>query len=127
MRANPTLRLEFVEPMLLRRVRELPRGPEWVYQLKFNGFRMQASKCGGSVRLLSRNAADMSRPFKAIAVAKLKPGTLHLDGEIVAMDGSGRPDFQVLTRRGPLPPHEVELLANVSGLSTRGCNQSRSA
>ena len=59
---------------------------------------MQAIKSRGRVRLLSRNGADYTRRFAEVthAVARLKPASLHLDGELVAMDQQGRPSFQVL-------------------------------
>ncbi|HZR18702.1 MAG TPA: non-homologous end-joining DNA ligase [Verrucomicrobiae bacterium] len=91
--------------MLLRRVQELPEGPGWCYEVKLDGYRMQAIKHGGSVRLLSRNGADYSRRFASIAQAvnHLKPITLHLDGELVAMDDAGRPAFQILQSGRQLP------------------------
>lgn len=97
--------IEFLPPTLLRRVPQLPEGPEWQYEVKWDGYRMQALKCGGMVRLLSRNGADFTKRFAAVAqaVARLKPATLHLDGELVAMDPSGKPGFQILQGRLRLP------------------------
>jgi bifunctional non-homologous end joining protein LigD len=95
----------FVEPMLLRRVPALPEGAEWDYEVKWDGYRMQAIKCGDRVHLLSRNGAEFTRRFPEItrAVARLKQRTVHLDGELVAIDEQGRPSFQVLQGRSPLP------------------------
>jgi len=92
--------------MLLRRVQELPAGPGWLYEVKWDGYRMQAIKEGGNVRLLSRNGADFTRRFQQVAnaVAGLKPSILHLDGELVAIDSDGRPSFQRLQAGGSLPP-----------------------
>jgi bifunctional non-homologous end joining protein LigD len=66
---------------------------------------MQALKEGTTVRLLSRNGADYTRRFAEVenAIAQLKPKTLHMDGEIVAMDQSGRPSFQALQAGHRLP------------------------
>jgi bifunctional non-homologous end joining protein LigD len=47
--------------MLLRRVQELPGGTGWCYEVKLDGYRMQALKDGGNVHLLSRGGADYSR------------------------------------------------------------------
>ena len=90
--------------MLLHRVSKLPEGPGWCYEVKFDGYRMQALKHGTTVRLLSRNGADYTRRFGDVAeaISRLKPKTLHLDGEIVAMDETGRPSFQAL-QAGRLP------------------------
>ncbi|HEY5909214.1 MAG TPA: hypothetical protein VJA21_01275 [Verrucomicrobiae bacterium] len=98
-------RIGFVPPMLLRRVRQLPEGPQWHYEVKWDGYRMQAMKQGGAVRLISRNGADYTRRFPEVAqaVARLRPSSLHLDGELVAMDRQGRPSFQALQARLPLP------------------------
>jgi len=65
--------------MLLQRVRELPEDPQWQYEVKWDGYRMQAIKAKNHVRLLSRNGADYTRRFPrvAAAVANLKPATLH--------------------------------------------------
>ncbi len=66
--------------MLLRRVRQLPEGPGWSYEVKWDGYRMQALKCGGSVRLLSRNGADFTKRFAEVAqaVARLNPRGIQL-------------------------------------------------
>ena len=63
--------LEFVPPMLLQRVDRLPSGP-WEYEVKFDGFRMQAAKCSGRVRRLPRNDADHTRRFPQVASAAEK-------------------------------------------------------
>lgn len=91
--------------MLLRRVPQLPEGPEWQYEVKWDGYRMQVIKCGRSVRLISRNGADFTRRFHEIseAVGRLKPRKIHLDGELVAIDHQGRPSFQILQGGLPLP------------------------
>ena len=74
--------------MLLRCVTALPEGPAWTYEVKWDGYRMQAIKNGSTLRRLSRNGADYSRRFAdlAKAVSRLKPHPLHLDSEVVAMD-----------------------------------------
>ncbi len=98
-------RFEFVLPMLAKRVPALPEGPQWSYELKFDGYRMEALKDGSAVRLLSRNGADYTARFRQVAeaVAKLKPSTLILDGEIVVVDQPGKPSFKVLQNRKVLP------------------------
>jgi hypothetical protein len=91
--------------MLLRRVQKLPEAPGWFYEVKFDGYRMQALKSGDRVSLLSRNGVDYTGRLADVtqAVSRLKPGVLHLDGEIVALDETGRPSFQVLQASRRLP------------------------
>jgi len=60
----------------------------WVYEEKYDGWRMLALKEDGRVRLVSRNGRDHTRRFPEIvaALAKLKPKTLILDGEVAVFD-----------------------------------------
>lgn len=91
--------------MLLRRVPQLPEGPEWQYEVKWDGYRMQAIKQSQTVQLVTRSGADFTRRFPQVAeaVARLKPSAVHLDGELVVIDPQGRPSFQVLQAGLPLP------------------------
>src|SRR3954468_4895044 len=54
------IRPEFVESMKPRFVDALPEGPEWIYELKFDGYRAQILKHGSGVRLLSRNNKSLA-------------------------------------------------------------------
>jgi bifunctional non-homologous end joining protein LigD len=56
----------FLEPMLLLRSGELPEGPEWLYELKLDGYRALATKTNGRVQLRSRNGNDFSLRYPAI-------------------------------------------------------------
>ena len=60
----------------------------WVYEEKYDGWRMLALKEAGRVRLISRNGRDHTKRFHAIADAltKLKPKTFRLDGEVAVFD-----------------------------------------
>lgn len=95
----------FVSPMLATRVRELPVGAEWEYEVKWDGYRIEAVKDGPVVRLLSRRGSDYSERFKSVtkAVAGIRAESAVLDGEVVAVDAQGQPSFQVLQNRGKLP------------------------
>jgi hypothetical protein len=53
-------RVTFIEPMLLLRTEKLPEGPEWLIELKLDGYRALAIKSGGKVQLRSRNDNDFS-------------------------------------------------------------------
>jgi bifunctional non-homologous end joining protein LigD len=87
-----------VQPMLATLVKEPFHQPGWVYEEKYDGYRILAYKEGPRVTLLSRNAKDRTDHFKAIALAvsALQHETLLLDGEAVAFDNRGVSRFQLL-------------------------------
>jgi ATP-dependent DNA ligase len=84
----------FLEPMLCRAVSELPQGPAWSYELKFDGYRGLGLRSGRRSRLFSRNGHDFTERFPTLgrALEKLPDETL-IDGEIVAFDRDGRASF----------------------------------
>ncbi|MGE0702443.1 MAG: non-homologous end-joining DNA ligase [Vicinamibacterales bacterium] len=77
---------------------KLPVGPDWTYEVKWDGYRTSAIKDGGRVVLLSRNLKDATRQYPSIArsVQGILANAALLDGEIVAIDHNGRPSFQAL-------------------------------
>jgi bifunctional non-homologous end joining protein LigD len=83
--------------MLCLAVAELPTGSEWGYELKLDGYRAIGIKTRGRVLLLSRNGKDFSRRFEPLtrALEALRDETA-IDGEIVALDDTGRPSFNLL-------------------------------
>jgi bifunctional non-homologous end joining protein LigD len=94
-----------VQPMLATLVPEPFDRPGWVYEEKYDGFRILAYKEGASVSLLSRNAKDRTQTYPniAAAIARLPYRTLLLDGEVVAFDGRRVSRFQLL-QEGKVPP-----------------------
>jgi bifunctional non-homologous end joining protein LigD len=84
--------------MLATLVKEPFQQPGWLYEEKYDGYRILAYKEGRRVTLLSRNAKDRTAHFDAIAeaVSALPHETLLLDGEVVAFDGRGVSRFQLL-------------------------------
>jgi len=109
-KALPPAKPGFVEPMKALLVSILPKGPDWVYEVKFDGFRALAVKDGAGVSLLSRNAKSLTDRYAPVAEAlqALRPRQAVLDGEIVAVDTEGRSSFQLLqtyqSPGGPKPP-----------------------
>ena len=87
-----------VRPMLATLVSEPFHRPGWVYEEKYDGYRILAYKEGDDVRLVSRNGKDRTETFSevAAAVAKLKDRALLLDGEVVAFDRKLVSRFQLL-------------------------------
>jgi DNA ligase D-like protein (predicted ligase) len=105
-RARGTARVPFrVHPMLATLVGEPFDRPGWVYEEKYDGFRILAYKEGDEVRLLSRNDLDRTATFPEIAeaVRGLPDRTLLLDGEAVAFDRRHVSRFQLL-QRGSVRP-----------------------
>jgi ATP-dependent DNA ligase len=75
----------------------LPSGPDWFWEIKLDGYRAIAVKSDRELRLYSRNGKPFDEKFSQIAAAldDLADGTT-VDGEVVALDGNGRPDFSLL-------------------------------
>ncbi len=92
---------QFVAPMTAREVAALPEGREWLYEVKLDGFRALGLKHGTKARLLSRNGNELGTKFPAAlaALKTVRSESVLLDGEIVALDASGRPSFQMLQQR----------------------------
>jgi bifunctional non-homologous end joining protein LigD len=84
--------------MMAVSAKTLPTGPEWSYEVKWDGYRAQAVKEGGSVLLASRNLKNITRQYPAVAqaAAKVHAKSALIDGEIVVLDAEGRPSFQAL-------------------------------
>jgi DNA ligase D-like protein (predicted ligase) len=87
----------FIEPMLLLPAAKLPEGPTISYEVKLDGYRAIAIKSGGGVRLRSRNDKDFNRRYSGIVKAlDGLPDETVVDGEVIAVDGAGRPSFNAL-------------------------------
>src|SRR5215831_12781662 len=91
----------FISPMLLLRKTSLPEGPDWLYEIKLDGYRAIGIKSGGAVQLRSRNNNDFTKRYAAISTAlKALPDDTVIDGEVVALDEDGRPSFNLLQNYG---------------------------
>jgi bifunctional non-homologous end joining protein LigD len=88
---------DFVEPMKAKLVGSMPSG-DWIYEIKFDGYRALALRGGSETRLLSRNQKDLGSKFPEVmgSIAALDIQDAIIDGEIVALDEEGRLSFQLL-------------------------------
>ena len=88
----------FVEPCLATLVAKPPIGDDWVHEIKFDGYRIQALIDGKSVRLLTRNGLDWSDRFCTLPrlLADFHDGTAIIDGELVVDDAEGHSSFSAL-------------------------------
>jgi ATP-dependent DNA ligase len=93
----PKREASFVEPMECLSVSKLPEGSQWVWEIKLDGYRALVVKSESDITLLSRRKKSLNRQFPYIveSLADLPAGTV-VDGELVAIDDSGRPDFKLL-------------------------------
>ncbi len=88
----------FVAPQLATLVGRAPTEPGWVWEIKYDGYRLEALIDHGRVRLCTRNNKDWTERFAGIAarLARLKVSSAVLDGEVVALDARGVSHFSML-------------------------------
>src|SRR5262245_35311611 len=88
----------FIRPELATLVDKAPDGPEWLHELKLDGYRTMARVEAGKVQLLTRTGLDWTARFRPIAalLAKLRVNTAYLDGEVAVLDANGVSSFAAL-------------------------------
>jgi bifunctional non-homologous end joining protein LigD len=89
---------DFVPPSLATLHSVPPDGAEWIHEIKFDGYRIEARLDRGKVRLLTRKQLDWTHRFERIAkaVAALSADTALLDGELVVENENGASSFSLL-------------------------------
>ncbi|TCU06813.1 non-homologous end-joining DNA ligase [Rhizobium sullae] len=100
--AQPNLPLDpmpaRIEPCLALTKAKPPKGPDWVFEIKWDGYRLAVHIEPRRVRIITRGGHDWTHRFPAIAEAakQLSVATAILDGEAVVLDDQGRPNFGLL-------------------------------
>src|SRR5690242_348794 len=100
--ATRAVRPAFVQPMLATLVGAPFDGPDWLFEVKWDGFRMEAVVDGGSVRLWTRGEKDAAARYFGDFLSPptwLAARQAVLDGEVIALDERGEPDFALLQAR----------------------------
>lgn len=98
----------FRAPQLATLVDSVPAGENWLFEMKFDGYRCIAALAGQDVRLYTRNGHDWTQQFGALVepLGQVTKGTALLDGEVCVMNADGRTDFamlrEALSKGGPL-------------------------
>jgi bifunctional non-homologous end joining protein LigD len=87
---------DFVAPELCISVDRPPNGEGWCHEIKFDGYRVQLRVEDGEARLKTRKGLDWTEKFQAIAKEGSSLPDVLVDGEIVALDHNGAPDFSTL-------------------------------
>ncbi|GEP61095.1 DNA ligase D [Reyranella soli] len=86
----------FIEPQLCKLVERAPAQAGWAHEVKFDGYRLQLRVEDGKARLRTRKGLDWTQKFQAIADRAEKLPDCIIDGEAVALDAHGAPDFSAL-------------------------------
>jgi bifunctional non-homologous end joining protein LigD len=86
------------EPCLPRSAEKPPSGPEWIHEIKHDGFRLMSYRDASGVRLITRNGRDFSDRFPTIrlAAAALPVQSCIIDGEVIACDDDGVAVFELI-------------------------------
>jgi DNA ligase D-like protein (predicted ligase) len=86
---------QFVPPQLSQSVAKPPSGPQWVHEIKLDGYRMAARIDNGRVQLLTRTGLDWTAkyPSAIAALANLNVKAAYIDGELCGVDEAGLPSF----------------------------------
>ena len=88
-----------IDPMLATLATKAFDDDDWLFEIKWDGFRVQAAVDGGKVRILTRNLHDAETYFPRLLAQPgrwIEAGQAVIDGEVVALDDDGRPDFGLL-------------------------------
>ena len=88
----------WIKPQLAALVKEAPDGPDWLHELKLDGYRMHARLDAGGVQILTRRGNDWTEKYPAVAevIARLPAHNAYLDGELCGVLPDGRTAFNLI-------------------------------
>jgi bifunctional non-homologous end joining protein LigD len=97
-RAEAVMLPTWIKPQLTKLVEAPPDGPEWLHEIKFDGYRMHARLDRGAVRLLTRTGLDWTHKYPAIATAfaSFPARQAYLDGELCGVRPDGTTSFSLI-------------------------------
>ena len=101
--AEPRKRRNY-SPMLATLAKDVPKGDDWLFEVKWDGYRAIADLHGGDATLTSRKGNDFTERFRSVASAierSLKTPDCVLDGEVCALDEDGRATFSAMQQGKP--------------------------
>jgi bifunctional non-homologous end joining protein LigD len=88
-----------MRPMLATKGTYVPRGEEWVHEVKWDGMRALTEVRDGRLRMFSRNGNEIAVAWPELSTSPLGDRDLLVDGEVIALNEHGLPDFRVLQDR----------------------------
>jgi ATP-dependent DNA ligase len=97
-RGEPALLPAWIKPQLAKLVNQAPVGPDWLHEIKFDGYRIHARLDAGRVQILTRRGNDWTEKYPAIAnaIAGLPAQNAYLDGELCGLLVDGRTAFNLI-------------------------------
>jgi bifunctional non-homologous end joining protein LigD len=102
------------EPMLATLATDVPTGEDWLYEVKWDGYRAVGRVAGGDAALTSRRGNDLTQRFSVVARAlerAVRTPDCVLDGEVCSLDEQGRSSFSVMQQgSGPLVYYVFDVL-----------------
>jgi bifunctional non-homologous end joining protein LigD len=95
---SPSYLPEFIKPMLCGVAAMPPDGPNWLHEIKYDGYRLQIAKRGPAVVIRTREGLDWTNKFTGIAKAagRIRAESFVIDGEAVVLGDDGLSDFALL-------------------------------
>ena len=103
--------------------RQPPTGPQWLHEVKFDGWRAQLHKAGDEVAIFTRKGHDYTKRFPAIrdSLLALPAKSAIIDAEIVVCDSDGKPDFKALrTERHAISAHGASIYWSLMAKACEG-------
>lgn len=92
---TPDIQLAYIEPMMPTLVNRPPKGDSWFHEIKYDGYRTQIVLAGDQARAYTRRGHDWTTRYQILVdeARKLFGRDVHIDGELIVQDETGKPDF----------------------------------